>query len=196
MPGFNADLAYQLELLSDILRRNEELYEIIKRACNAGLQNCYVAAGCITQTVWNYQVGNELMHGISDIDIVYYDSSDLSYDAENTAIQKIADVIGPCKIELDIKNQARVHLWFKERFGYEIKPYDSVESAISSWPATASSIGVRLENEQLKVYAPFGLNDLFGMIIRANKAQVTEEIYKQKAHKWSAKWPSLTVMPW
>ena len=196
MLGFNADLASQVRLLTEILQQNKELYEVIKKVGDAGLQEYYVAAGCIAQTVWNYQVGNELMNGISDIDIVYYDSSDLSYAVEDATIKHIKNTIGPCKLELDIKNQARVHLWYKERFGFEIKSHDSVESGINSWPAMASCIGVRLENDQLKVYAPFGLNDLFGMIIRANKAQITEEIFTQKANKWSSKWPSLTIIPW
>jgi len=196
MVGFNADLASQMKLLTDILQRNETLYEVIKKAGGLGLKNHYVAAGCIAQTVWNYQTRNELMHGISDIDIVYYDDSDLSYAAEDAAIQRVREAIGPCAVGLDIKNQARVHLWYKERFGYEIKPYGCVEDGINTWPAMASSIGVRLENGQWKVYAPFGLNDLFGMVVRANKAQVTEEIYMQKTRKWSSKWPSLTVIPW
>jgi hypothetical protein len=196
MVGFNADLASQMKRLTDILQQNEALYEVIKKVGGSGLKNHYVAAGCIAQTVWNYQVGNELMHGISDIDIVYFDASDLSYAAEDAAIQRVREAIGPCEIEFDIKNQARVHLWYQERFGYGIKPYGSVESGINAWPAMASSIGVRLENDQWKVYAPFGLNDLFGMVVRANKGQVTEEIYLQKSRKWSSKWPLLTVMPW
>ena len=138
----------------------------------------------------------ELMNGISDIDFVYYDNSDLSSENENSTIEYIKKVIEPCPIQLDIKNQARVHLWYKEHFGYDIKPYISIEDAINSWPTTATSIGIRLENEKIKVYAPFGLNDLFGMIVRANKAQITEEIYIQKVNKWKTKWPSLTIIPW
>jgi hypothetical protein len=194
--GFNTDLRNQMTQLENILSQNKELYSFIKKASGLGLQNYYIGAGCIAQTVWNYQSGLELTHGISDIDFVYYDKADLSYEAENAVIERIKSIITPCSIKLDIKNQARVHLWYKERFGYDIKPYDSVESAIGTWPTTATSIGVRLENNQLKVYAPFGLNDLFGMIVRANKTQITEEIFNIKVQKWIAKWPSLTVIPW
>ena len=81
-------------------------------------------------------------------------------------------------------------------FGYDITPYNSVEEAINTWPTTATSVGVRLVDNKLKVYAPFGLNDLFGMIVRANKAQITEKIYMEKVRKWSAKWPSLKIIPW
>jgi len=89
-----------------------------------------------------------------------------------------------------------VHLWYKEHFGYDIKPYISVENAINTWPTTSTSIGIRIETQNLKIYAPFGLNDLFGMIIRVNKAQITEEIYNQKVNKWIKKWPTLKIIPW
>ena len=196
MKGYNTDVHGQIEQLSTILKQNEVLYDVINKASNIGLENYYIGAGCITQTVWNYQVGNKLTYGISDIDFVYYDNSDLSLSAENKLIQLIKNSIMPCEIKLDIKNQARVHIWYKERFGYDIKPYLSVEDAINTWPTTATAIGVRSENNNLKVYAPFGLNDMFGMIIKANKVQITEEIYLQKTNKWIAKWPSLKVIPW
>ena len=196
MVGYNTDLLNQINQLTKILKLNKELYSIIEKADAIGLNNYYIGAGCITQTVWNYQTGLELSNGISDIDFVYYDNSNLSFEAENATIQRITNTIKPCKIKLDIKNQARVHLWYKARFGYDITPYDSLESAINSWPTTATSIGVRLEQEKLKVYAPYGLSDLFGMIVKANKVQITEEIYMQKVNKWSAKWQSLIVIPW
>ena len=196
MIGKNIDLLSQVNTLADILKQNKLLFEIFVKASGIGLGDYYIGAGCIAQTVWNYQTGLELMNGISDIDFVYYDGTDLSFDAENEKIRQITEIITPHIISLDIKNQARVHLWYKEHFGYDIKPYDSIENAINTWPTTATSVGVRLENTELKVYAPFGLNDLFGMIIRANKTQITEETYTQKVKKWSAVWPSLTIIPW
>lgn len=99
-------------------------------------------------------------------------------------------------MQIDIKNEARVHLWYKRYFGYTINPYSSIESAINTWPTTASSIGVRIKEGELIVYAPFGMNDMFGQIVRANKSQITEEIYIKKCEKWKSKWESLTVLKW
>ena len=196
MIGYNDDLQSQINQLTEILGLNKVLYNVIEKAVETGLSNYYIGAGCITQTVWNYQMGLDLINGISDIDFVYYDDSDLSFEAENAVIERITSIMERCPIKLDIKNQARVHLWYKERFGYDIKPYKSVEEAINTWPATATSVGVRLEKDRLKVYAPFGLNDLFGMIVRANKSQITEKIYIDKVDKWSKKWSALTIIPW
>ena len=196
MTAFNTDLQNQIYQLSKILQQNSELYNLIRQADNLGLNHYYVGAGCIAQTVWNYQTGLDLTYGISDVDFVYYDSSDMSADAESEVVKQVEAAVPLYKFKLDINNQARVHIWYKEYFGYNIKPYSSLENAINTWPTTATSVGVRLENNELRVYAPFGLNDLFGMIVRANKAQITEEIYNQKIRKWSAKWPSLTIVPW
>ncbi|MCL1873669.1 MAG: nucleotidyltransferase family protein [Clostridiales bacterium] len=196
MLGFNMDLQSQITQLTKILSMNKTLYSVIEKAASIGMKNYYIGAGCIAQTVWNYQMGLELTNGITDIDFSYYDNTDLSHEAENSAIERLKSIINSNVIELDIKNQARVHLWYKEHFGYDISPYDSIENAINSWPTTATSIGVRLDKEFIRVYAPFGLNDLFGMIVKANKVQITEEIYMQKAKKWHTKWPALTIVPW
>lgn len=136
------------------------------------------------------------MHGISDIDLVYFDGEDLSYESEERNIKKVADEFSNLPIQFDVKNQARVHLWYKDYFGYELSPYNSVEDAISSWPTTATAIGVRMENNKLIVYAPFGMNDMFGQIVRANKTQVDKETYIKKCEKWAGKWDTLSFFEW
>jgi hypothetical protein len=193
--GYNRNLQSQIDLLHTALRANTTLYSILKKCEAISLPNYYVGAGCVAQSVWNWQDGNEPMYGIDDIDFVYYDT-DLSFEAEDMAIKLVSEQLAPFGIEVDIKNQARVHLWYTEHFGYEITPYDSVEAAINSWPAITTSIGVRLKNGELEVYAPYGLNDMFGRVIRANKVQITKGIYEAKVAKWTAKWNDLTVVPW
>ena len=196
MLGFNSDLLSQMNLLRDVIQKNETVYKVVMNAQKLTNLNYYIGAGCIAQTVWNYQTGNDFMYGISDIDFVYYDADDLSEQAENEIAKNIVALAGTQEIKIDVKNEARVHLWYKGHFGYDISPYTSLESAINTWPTTATSIGVRLENGEIKIYAPFGLNDLFGLIVKANKAQITADIYKQKVDKWKAKWTSLKVIPW
>lgn len=196
MIGFNIQIEEQLSLLQEILEKNETLFQVISKCQELGLNNYYIGAGCITQTVWNYQNGNDLMYGISDVDFVYYDDNDLSYEAESIIIVKVRELFSNSNIEIDVKNQARVHLWYKSHFGYDIHPYKSVEEAINTWPTTATAVGVRFESGKLLVYAPFGLNDMFEQIVRANKAQITEEIYIRKVEKWKAKWDTLKIIPW
>lgn len=193
--GCNLDLFAQIKLLHEILKKNTPLYNLLEKAAQPGLADYYVGAGCIAQTVWNYQNHNDLMYGISDFDFVYFDDKDLSLEKEIIISQNVKSlVLGD--FEIDVKNEARVHLWYKSHFGYEIEPYASLEAAINSWPSTATAIGVRLQNGNLTVYAPFGLNDMFNQTVKANKAQIIKEIYEIKTSKWSLRWPSLRIIPW
>lgn len=195
MLGYHCDLSTQRQLLQEILFQSPVLSEVLQGARPLGLENYYVGAGCICQTVWNYQNGLNPLHGISDIDLAYFDG-DLSYEKEAAVIGRVKRTFAALPVALDVKNQARVHLWYREHYGYGLPPYTSVEQAIGTWPTTATAVGVRLEEDGLRVCAPFGLNDLFGQIVRPNKTQITEETYRQKCEKWGARWSTLTILPW
>jgi hypothetical protein len=91
-----------------------------------------------------------------------------AYAFGRTKSTKVFDI----PLEFDVKNQARVHLWYEKKFGYPIQPYRSVEAAINTWPTTATAIAARIDECGYKICAPFGLNDLLGMIVRPNKTQI------------------------
>ena len=78
----------------------------------------------------------DLMYGISDIDFVYFDK-DLSYEKGDKIVKDVTRKFSHLPVKIDIKNQGRVHLWYKEYYGYELQPYVSIESAINTWPTTA-----------------------------------------------------------
>ncbi|MEJ3719913.1 nucleotidyltransferase family protein [Paenibacillus polymyxa] len=196
MNGRNKDIDTQKEILKEILNLSENIDKILN-VSHSELNNYYIGAGYLVQTVWNYLSGNSLDHGIGDIDIVYYDTKDLSREKEEYIEHKIMSLLGNLPFKVDVKNEARVHLWYEKKFGYSIEPYQSLEDAINSWPTTATSLGVRIANNgEFKVYAPYGLNDLFSMIVRANKVQITREIYEKKVANWTELWPELVVIPW
>jgi len=192
----NQDLQTQIRSLEQILLLSSAIKPILQRAPQLHMPNWYLGAGCIAQTVWNMQHGFDLVSNIKDFDLVYYDSSDISYQAEDDYVQQGSKLFKDIPAKVEIVNQARVHLWYEEHFGYKIGAYQSVEHAIRTWPTTATSVGVRYDGSDFSVYAPFGLNDLFGMIVRANKAQITEDIYLRKVERWTKVWRNLKVIPW
>ena len=53
-----------------------------------------------------------------------------------------------------------------------------------------------MQQGKIKIYAPYGLEDLFRLIIRPVKIDVTRKDYEEKAKKWKQKWPKLTVISW
>jgi hypothetical protein len=193
---FNTDIYSQINLLQQILQQNKFIQQVFARADELQLPNWYLGAGCITQTVWNYISKQEATAHIKDIDLVYFDEHDLTYEGENCALENVKALLKDIPIPIDVKNQARVHLWYDKRFGYSIKPFQSVEDAINSWPTTVTCIGVSYRHSNFLVYAPYGLHDIFGMIVRPNKVQITEEIYVNKVTRWKRCWTQLQIIPW
>lgn len=186
------------DLLVRTISKSEPINKVLQTLKDLNLPfEYYVGAGCITNTIWNDISGYPLEYGISDIDIVYYDEDDLGSDSEKKLIQKLEGKLRDCQFDFDVKNQARVHLWYESKFGFPIKPYPSLEAAIDSWPTTATALGIRIEKNGLhKIYAPYHLDDLFSMVVRPNKSLVTKEIFENKANKWKKRWPKLQIVPW
>lgn len=115
------------------LERNTTLVEVLRRAADMDLPGWYLAAGAITQTVWNYVTEQRPEHGIDDYDLVYFDDSDLSWEAEDREIQKGAQVFAGLPARVEIRNQARVHLWYAVKFGVPGIRHKSTEGAIETW---------------------------------------------------------------
>ena len=193
--AYDKPIEYQLKVLKKIIKKNKILMEILTVLEKLDIDDCFVAAGAINQTVFNYLHGYEIDKNINDYDIVYFDS-DSSYEKEDIVIKKIENALLHLNVKIDIKNQARVHLWYGKKFGHEIQANKSVYNAINKWGTTVTCIGVRLKNNKLIVYAPFGLNDLFKMIIRPNKENYIKRDYDEKAKRWKNNWPKLTIIPW
>ena len=200
LDGSNKSIDVQIEILKEILYKNEKLVETLKvleeyAQKNPKFRNYYVGAGGVNQTVFNYYHGYDINYGIKDFDIVYYDS-DESYEAEDIIIKDLESRLSHIDTSFDIKNQGRVYIWYNEKYGTNRDKYKSVEDAISSWGATVTCVGVRLENNELKVYCPYGLNDIFSMIIRPVKKDFEKESYVKRANKWKEKWEKLKIVKW
>lgn len=187
----------QLDALRAALRRNELLTEVLTRAAVLDLPGWYLAAGCVVQTVWNVVIGRPPAYGIRDYDLVYFDDRDLSWAAENAAITAGAGVFGDVPAVVEIRNEARVHLWYESRFGVPCRPYPSTEAAIDSFEATTCCVGVRQSaGGRWRVYAPHGLADVFNLVVRPNPVLAPRHVYEAKARRWKERWPELVVLPW
>jgi uncharacterized protein len=192
---FQKDLKSQIDDLRDILASSELISEVLEKAPQLNLPNWYLGAGAIAQTVWNKLHDYPLEQNIKDCDLVYFDS-DTSAEAQDLYIQKGKELFDDLPVEVEITNEARVHLWYEQEFGKEMRQYVSTENAIDTWPTTATSVGVCYEGDEFVVYAPYGLHDLLGMIVRPNKTLITSKVYTEKVDRWRKAWPNLTIIPW
>lgn len=189
-------LDHQVAELERMTRLNPALVAVLERLPQLDVPDCWLAAGAVFETVWNVLSDREPTAGILDYDVNYFDASDLSWDAEDAVITRAADVFAGVDAEVQVRNEARVHLWYEERFGVPCPPYRNTRHAISTFPNCSSCIGVRLVEGSLQVFAPYGLSDLFAMRTRPNPVPAPRRVYEDKVARWSRQWPRLTVLPW
>lgn len=182
--------------LAAIIGRHPLLASVLDHFDRVALPDAWLVAGAIAQSVWNARARRPAEYGLKDLDIVYFDASDLSADAEAAHEARLRAVFAAIPLKLDVKNEARVHLWYADVFGNGIEPYRSTEDAIATFPTTATSVGVRPRGGNLEVCAPFGLDDLLAGIVRPNKRQITRAVYDAKVARWRTLWPDLTYLAW
>ena len=160
------------------------------------LDSWCIGAGAVRNLVWDSLHGFATPSALSDVDVAYFDSSNLSpeRDAElqRTLNKRLADV------PWEVTNQASVHLWFESYFGHPVAPLISLTEAIGTWPEYATSVGLTLlPNDAIEVIAPHGLDDLFDMVVRRNPTRVSIETYRQRVieKRYAERWPKVTVLP-
>jgi hypothetical protein len=98
---------------------------------------------------------------------------------------------------VEVRNEARVHLWYESRFGVPGVQFSSARDAIDHFLSTTCCFGVsRSEAGELVDYAPHGYADLFAKRVRPNPRLAPREVYEAKARRWQQEWPSLVVDAW
>ena len=182
-----------------ILEKNKDLMDILDYMYELNLPNFYIVAGSVFQTIWNYYDNKPLNYEIKDIDIIYYDDIDLSRESEQELQKEISEHLKKINInyEFDVNNEARMHIWKKENENINIDQYKNSEDAIDQWIATVHAIGITKENGNIKIYAPYGLSDIFSKTIRPIKHKYnSKEIYDKKAESWKNRFNNLNIIEW
>jgi hypothetical protein len=194
-------LAEQRSFVATVLG-NEFVASILELLRGTDLPKWYLSGGCLFQTVWNAAHGFERSAGILDYDLFYFDSSDLSAHSEQVVGEELARTFAHLPVEIEVRNQARVHLWYETEFGAPCRAFERCEDGIDGFLATCCCFGIRhAHNEQFDVYAPHGFDDLFGMVVRPNPARTIDSgmlshVYQSKVQRWSRVWPRLKIVQW
>ena len=180
-----------------IVRGDADLVRILYTARELNLPQWRIVAGCLYQTVWNVLTNKPARTGIKDYDLIYFDDRDLSWEAEDQVVQRVNARMRDLPAPVEVRNQARVHLWFKQRFGADYAPLRGADESLARYASVVHALGVRLEYDgRLDIIAPFGFDDLFNLVIRPNRAVANEGSYTMKAARAKAIWPELAVEPW
>ena len=89
-----------------------------------------------------------------------------------------------------------MHVWYPEHFGSPAPPFRDCADAIDFFAAVCCAFGLTVQTGRPGVYAPFGYDDLFAMVVRPNPRLAPRDVYETKAARWLEHWPELTVLPW
>lgn len=176
------------EEIIKIIENDPFKMKVLKEVQSLNLPDWLIGAGFVRNTIWDNLHGHETP--MTDIDVVYFDPSDLSEETETKYENKLRENIDT---DWSVTNQARM-----ARINNQDKNYSSTEDAISHWPETATAIGVTLtEDGKLRLIAPYGIDDLSSLTLRmSSKFGDGYDAFKARIEKkqWLAKWPKLKIV--
>ena len=181
--------------LETILRDAPSLMTVMETARELALPDWLIFSGAIYQRVLNHLTGRDPDYGIKDYDLGYHDASDISYEAEDVVIRRVAAAFEPPLREMvEVRNQARVHVWFEGKFGEPYEPLASTAEALRRFTSATFAVGARLEADgRMTICAPFGLDDIFALRLRPNPIRETAG-FQRTAQAAKARWPELTIL--
>ena len=181
--------------LEAIVRRSDPLMHVLRTLARLDPPDWLIFSGAVYQRVFNELTGRPLDYGIKDYDVAYFDGSDISYEAEDVVIRRVAAAFEPPLREMvEVRNQARVHLWFEGHFNEPYAPLGSSAEALGRFVSPVFAVGVRLDGgDRLAIHAPFGLEDLFALRLRPNPSRMSPNFGKIAASA-KARWPEIEVV--
>jgi uncharacterized protein len=153
------------------------------------------------QTVWNLSRGRSAAEAINDYDVFYFDSADVTYEAEDAVIRRVAQAFADLDATIEVRNQARVHLWYAAKFGQVYPRLMSAQVGIDRLLVECTCVGISCNtagaraNAAPEVYAPFGLSELYAGVLRPNPRHVRPPPrFAEKTASYRKRWPGLTVL--
>lgn len=183
--------------LEAIIRAQPVLMDVLDGLCALALPDHLLVAGAIYNEVWNVLTGRPSLTGVNDIDVFYFDASDIGWDAEDRVIKALDQRFAGLPIPVQVRNQARVHLWFEQKFGSPFSPLSSSAEMLGRYASKTHAVGARLDEKgEMEIIAPFGLDDLFSFRMVPNPVLDNRVSHAKKGERAKAIWPELAVVPW
>ena len=179
----------------DVIRANPINRAILSRLPQLGVADAWMVSGALFQTVWNVRTGRAATYGIKDYDIFYFDPNP-SWEAEDAVIRRAGALFADLGVEIEVRNQGRVHIWYREKFGTDYPQLARATDGIDRFLCDCSMVGVRPRGSDFDVYAPKGFADIETMTIRPNRMpNFHPDRYAEKAARWRELWPQITILP-
>jgi len=175
-----------------IIKEDEWMMSILRTVTTLNLSDWWICAGFVRSKIWDELHGFSTRTPLADIDVIYFDSSNLD-ESEEKKIEDYLKSLMPA-IPWSVKNQARMHL------KNNMPPYSSSVDGISKFPETATALGVKLdERNNIIMTAPWGIQDAINLEVKPTPLYVESEelknIYNKRVTKknWESIWKKVKV---
>lgn len=175
-----------------IIQQDRWMMELLKAAKSLSLPDWWICAGFVRSKIWDVQHGFHTRTPISDIDVIYFDSTIIDEKVDKK-LEEVLNNLLPT-VPWSVKNQARMHI------ANHISPYKSSVDAISKFPETATALGVRLDKDNNVILtAPHGIKDAINMKVSPtpffNESIDRMKIYENRVRNknWKAIWTKVNV---
>lgn len=181
----------------EILASDELVCASVDAAAQLALPDWMLVSGVLYNAVWNHLDGQPSGYGVKDIDLFYFSKTDLSYAAENEVIERASKLSESLPVPLEVRNQARVHLWFEDHFGFSRSPLSSTRDSVDQFAAKVHSIGLTCDPDgRWVLYAPYGVSDILAMKMVPNRLLDNRQTYETKSARAKKLWPGVIVEDW
>lgn len=167
----------------------------LQAARSLKLSSWCIGAGAVRNLVWDHLHGFKTETPAEDIDVVFFDASNLSQEFERAINDRLT--LAEPGFNWEAVNQAGVHRWVQSHATQVGQPFRSLAEGIASWPEVATCVGVTLSGSgEIEVIAPHGLTDLFEMIVRWNPSRVSRAVFTERVAKkrFAERWPQVRVL--
>ncbi|GLH64512.1 nucleotidyltransferase family protein [Parageobacillus sp. G301] len=175
-----------------LIKEDEWMMDILRAVKSLNLPDWWVCAGFVRSKIWDTLHGFKERTPIPDIDVIYFDDTNTDELEEKKFEMRLRNILP--NIPWSVKNEARMHVV------NNIPPYSSSVDAISKFPETATSLGVKLdERDDIILVAPWGVDDVINLEVKPTpyfkESKELSQIYEERITKknWKDIWYKVKV---
>lgn len=148
----------------------------------------FIAAGFVRNLIWDKLSGYETATPLNDIDVIYFDPTNICADKDRGLELALAGRMPGCV--WSVKNQARM----SDKHAHP--PYRDCLDAISYWPEKETAVAVTMLNGggNLQVVSPFHSSEVVRLAVSRNP-KCTTAVYNERLVEkdWLDSWPDLRM---
>jgi len=177
--------------ITRLISRDEEMMNVLRAVKQLNLPDWWVCAGFVRAKIWDTLHGFRTKTPLPDVDVIYFDKKNTDEAIEKKYEELLRQLLP--HVPWSVKNEVRMHAV------NAIPPYSSSTDAISKFPETASSLGVKLDDQETVILtAPWGIDDALNLVVKPTPffMETADRIvlYKERLARknWQAIWPQIT----